>query len=685
MTRALLIALSSLLTIPLLHATELQSDSVVLDKKTTARALAIRDLDNIPAELPQQHKISSDEIAEIDLLVVYTTTAADNSTEDITEKITKLIQRTNSIYSSSAVYIRFNVVDMVAVDHIESTLNSENMGPFYNGASPHFSDIKNLRYELGADMVILLTHVGGGIAQPAGFAGSLKGFESEMYAVASIDSPSIVAHELGHNLGLAHSRHQGEIGLTFPFALGHYLSEFSGTIMSYAGINTHAFSNPNIDCSGSPCGVDKEDFHNGADAVYALNAVRFEAEAMYQKNPDLTLAYTLLENTNNNPFAVCIQTNNNKYPSIINTIHCDAFAIENLQGIEYFPLLTELKLTNNQLSSIEGIASGPLLQTVNLSNNALEDISELSQLENLTALNLGHNNITDISFFMDESVLQQAFTIIDLSHNPIKDVSALVPALPFTLLLAGSNGLYCWQRDYLKHQYENYYFGGDPSSFPDSCDDSQDQLDFNNNGVSNRADIEAETNPFLEIFDINLAFTLDEIEVNEDAGHVRLAVHRVGGDSTKEVSARIFINPKIESSIVDNINFFQAIEGMDYTAINELITFPANVMSVNVDVAIINDEAYRADKTFLVQLAKPTLATISYPDAVIVKILEDDPSIVPIIKPSPQPTPVQMTTNNTNNSSGGGGGSLGFWFLLIFGLLSTQVRFLTPSGLASPR
>jgi hypothetical protein len=131
-----------------------------------------------------------------------------------------------------------------------------------------------------------------GLANLGGFRtqGDFQSSDERQFAFSTIaiDCPvsSVVAHELGHNMGLTHSHREDGHGGTFSFATGYGVDSLFTTVMAFPGaFNTSTriarFSSPTRDCLGVPCGVDASDTEHGADAVRALNLVRHQIARYY--------------------------------------------------------------------------------------------------------------------------------------------------------------------------------------------------------------------------------------------------------------------------------------------------------------------------------------------------------------------------------------------------------------------
>ena len=98
----------------------------------------------------------------------------------------------------------------------------------------------------------------------------------------------IVAHEIGHLMGLVHSFALGDENGAFRWSRGHFEQNIlRGTIMSYGSGYNLRFSDPDVDCwgFGLACGAPRQAWH-GADAVASLDASRFQVARYRQAKPD---------------------------------------------------------------------------------------------------------------------------------------------------------------------------------------------------------------------------------------------------------------------------------------------------------------------------------------------------------------------------------------------------------------
>ena len=108
-------------------------------------------------------------------------------------------------------------------------------------------------------------------------------------------SSRTLIHEIGHLMGLGHSRKQGAEG-TYAWSVGHGEQDRFASIMAYDtsfgnALEFDYFSSPDVlECDGRPCGIDRSDLTSGADAAATLNAVRYQVANVYEGfAPSLTL------------------------------------------------------------------------------------------------------------------------------------------------------------------------------------------------------------------------------------------------------------------------------------------------------------------------------------------------------------------------------------------------------------
>jgi peptidyl-Asp metalloendopeptidase len=215
---------------------------------------------------------NSMQAATVDLLVLYDSYTNDYFKGDVQTAMLGWVNQMNTAYKDSQVDIQLRLV---------GTRLHEQAGANMNEVLTNLrvdSTAIALRDQLGADFVSQLHKTGScGI-------GYFSVNKSWTWNVLSPNcGPMVMSHELGHNMGLAHSRRQGDTtGSRYGYGLGYGVDNVFSTIMAYpSAFNTsrfNRFSNPNILCRNLPCGI-AVGLPDEAYAALALHNVRDEIAA----------------------------------------------------------------------------------------------------------------------------------------------------------------------------------------------------------------------------------------------------------------------------------------------------------------------------------------------------------------------------------------------------------------------
>ena len=241
---------------------------------------------SVPAQPDPQNppeSASTSQTTEIRLLALYSPGVEEQfSSPDL--RIQHLVNVANDVVTNSGVELSFSLAHIEWVDYPDFAPAPQALDDLTFENHSAFAAVTQLRETHEADLVVLFRSYANdgqcGYAWIGGFQtqGDFSNPAEADYGysvVAANCSDYTLLHELGHNLGLAHSRRESPDGGTFNYAAGYGMDDRFATIMAspdvFSAPQLPRLSSPALLCNDAPCGVAHTDTSAGSDAVRALN------------------------------------------------------------------------------------------------------------------------------------------------------------------------------------------------------------------------------------------------------------------------------------------------------------------------------------------------------------------------------------------------------------------------------
>lgn len=198
-------------------------------------------------------------------------------------RIQHLFNVTNDVLQTSGLDIEIELVHLEQVDYPDGFDITRALEDLTGAQHPAFSNVRALRDQVAADVVVLFRPYANdgycGYAWIGGYQtdGDFSHPAEPDYAysaVAANCSDYTLLHELGHNMGLAHSRREAPDGGSLSYGAGFGVDNDFVTIMATASefnaVQLPRLSSPRLKCNAQACGVASSNPAAGADAVQAL-------------------------------------------------------------------------------------------------------------------------------------------------------------------------------------------------------------------------------------------------------------------------------------------------------------------------------------------------------------------------------------------------------------------------------
>lgn len=256
---------------------------------------------DLPASTPVAEVLARD--AVIDVLFIHTPAAADYLGRKLQDRADFIITSANQLFRENDVAIKLNRVGLEEIPYTANdSLILNTFDALQARTDPAFDELDSLIALSGGDIVVMMHVVNSNSASTEcgwtslNAVGRQGDFQSALHQGQLISAINFGPDCLGafnlapvfaSNMGIARERERSPDGGTFSYSAGFGIEDAFLTLGSAIGTSTlgsafviNRFSNPDNLCLGIPCGVDRSDIANGADAVFSLNKTRHLVSAI---------------------------------------------------------------------------------------------------------------------------------------------------------------------------------------------------------------------------------------------------------------------------------------------------------------------------------------------------------------------------------------------------------------------